>query len=190
MTSTSHRKARVFTAITLPEHAKKEIQKWIQLHKNKLPFRNFTHREDYHITLQFLGDTEVSEIPKLCDALRGAATQLQAFPLGIGEPGIFGSSTHPRVLWRGVEGELDQLSTLFEYIVKSTLPLGYIPEDRPYRPHITVARKFDESQKMTWNLDEIMSHETLDTWLVEGFVLYQTYPGQKPMYKVIENFDF
>lgn len=186
----THTKVRLFTAVTLPEQAKKEIQKWTEINKDKLPFRNFTHQEDYHITLQFLGDTEVSMIPKLRETLQGAADQMNQFPLSVGGIGIFGTSLYPRVLWRGVEGAREQLDILFQHIVKSTLPLGYLPEDRPYRPHITIARKFDDSKKITWSLDEISTQHEIDPWVVSDFVLYQTYPGQKPMYKIVEKFDF
>lgn len=190
MTQTMQDKVRIFTAISLPDHVKKEIEGWTLNYKDKLPFRNFTHKEDYHITLQFLGDTEINSIPELCEALRGAAAKMQQFPLSVGEAGFFGAPLHPRVLWRGVEGDIDELALLFQHIVKSTLPLGYIPEDRPYRPHITIARKFNDSRKIMWKLDELPAQEKMEPWLVSGFVLYQTYSGQKPMYKMIEKFDF
>ncbi|MBD7966478.1 RNA 2',3'-cyclic phosphodiesterase [Paenibacillus gallinarum] len=190
MTQTTQDKVRIFTAVSLPDHVKEEIQRWTVDNKDKLPFRNFTHKEDYHITLQFLGDTETSSINALCEALREAAVKMQQFPLSVGEAGVFGSPLRPRVLWKGVEGEIDELAGLFQHILDATTPLGYIPEDRPYRPHITIARKFDDSQKHKWNVKELPVQEKIEPWLVKDFVLYQTILGQKPMYKIIEKFDF
>lgn len=190
MTQNAQDKIRIFTAVPLPDHVKEEIQRWTVDNKDKLPFRNFTHKEDYHITLQFLGDADIGSIKALSEALRGAAAKMKEFPLRIGETGVFGAPSQPRVLWKGVEGGIDELAVLFQHIVNSTAPLGYIPEDRPYRPHITIARKFDNSQKNMWNLDELPLPEKMEPWLVKDFVLYQTILGQKPMYKIIEKFDF
>lgn len=190
MTQTTQDKVRIFTAVSLPDHVKEEIQRWTVDNKDKLPFRNFTHKEDYHITLQFLGDTERGSINALCEALREAAVKMQQFPLSVGDAGVFGSPLRPRVLWRGVEGEIDELAVLFQHILDATAPLGYIPEDRPYRPHITIARKFDDSKKHNWNLEKLSTQKKIEPWLVKDFVLFQTILGQKPMYKIIEKFDF
>ncbi|WP_160032353.1 RNA 2',3'-cyclic phosphodiesterase [Paenibacillus sp. An7] len=190
MTQTTQEKVRIFTAVSLPDPVKNEIQRWTVDNKDKLPFRNFTHKEDYHITLQFLGDTERGSINRLCETLREAAVQIEPFPLSVGNVGVFGTSLRPRVLWRGVEGEIDKLAELFQNILDVTVPLGYIPEDRPYRPHITIARKFDDSKNCNWKLEELQAQEKMEPWLVKDFVLFQTMLGQKPMYKIIEKFDF
>ncbi|MCM3127733.1 MULTISPECIES: RNA 2',3'-cyclic phosphodiesterase [unclassified Paenibacillus] len=184
----SHNKARLFTAIRIPDALKNKLHHWMEHHKGQLPFRNRTHQDDYHITLQFLGDTEPALIDKLHESLQEAANQVQPFPLKIGEPGVFGSKEVPRVLWRGVEGELDSLFSLQQSIVQSTIPLGFVPEDRPYRPHITTARKFNQELRRSFNLDELADGAWDDTWMVEEFVLYKTNMGQKPMYEMIGNY--
>lgn len=185
----SDHKVRLFTAVRIPDELKIKLYQWMEHHKDRLPFRNWTHQEDYHITLQFLGDTEPAVMDKLHEALQEAANQVQPFPLKIGEPGVFGSERAPRVLWRGVEGELDSLFSLQQSIVQSTLPLGFVPEERPYRPHITTARKFNQERLGSFNLSELMDGVWDDTWLVEGFVLYKTNMGQKPMYEMIGKYD-
>ncbi|MCM3786693.1 RNA 2',3'-cyclic phosphodiesterase [Neobacillus mesonae] len=181
-------KMRLFTAVRLPDELKSNIHHWMELHKNELPFRNWTHKEDYHITLQFLGDTDASDLEKLHQALKEAAIHVQPFPLKIGDPGYFGSDRSPRVFWRGVEGELDSLFLLYKSIVESTVPLGFVPEDRPYRPHITTARKFDQDHSRTLHMENLQDGQWDATWLVEDFVLYKTNMGKKPMYEVIGNY--
>ncbi|MGC5775681.1 RNA 2',3'-cyclic phosphodiesterase [Paenibacillus pabuli] len=188
------RRERLFIALRLPAHIQHSLRLSAELVQGKLDFRKWTDYRDYHITLQFLGDTLVSDIGQLRKTLRSAGTGFQPFELKVSGWGTFGLKEAPKVLWRGVEGELEQLNLLQKRIVDATSSLGYETELRPYSPHITMARKY--LGQVPGNEDKgifgVLPEQVLDvnSWMIQDFVLYVTQPGQAPMYEVVDTFSF
>ncbi|NMI04452.1 RNA 2',3'-cyclic phosphodiesterase [Paenibacillus sp. SZ31] len=188
------RRERLFVAIRLPVAVQQSLQMDARLVQNKLDFRKWTDHRDFHITLQFLGDTFVSDIGHLRKVLRSAVVGFQAFELQLSGWGTFGLEEAPKVLWKSVSGEVNQLLSLQKEIVKATSTLGYEAELRPFAPHITIARKFlghipgNENEGVSGVLPE---HSTgANSWMVEDVVLYVTRLGQSPMYEVVDTFSF
>lgn len=188
------RRERLFIALRVPSHIQNSLRMSAEQVQGKLDFRKWTDYRDYHITLQFLGDTLVSDIGQLRKALRSAAFGFQPFELQLSGWGTFGLEGAPKVLWKGVEGETDQLHLLQKRIVDATSSLGFEPELRPYSPHITIARKFlgRDPGSEDKGIYEVLPGRFLgvNSWMVQDFVLYVTQPGQAPMYEVVDTFSF
>jgi 2'-5' RNA ligase len=89
---------------------------------------------DMHITLHFLGGMEVAPVR---ECLRGVKTP--AFSLRLGSPGSFAPRGKRRVLWVGVLPAAE-LVALHGLTGEALGAVGFEPEQRPFRPHITVAR--------------------------------------------------
>jgi RNA 2',3'-cyclic 3'-phosphodiesterase len=180
---------RLFAAVPLPDDLKGMIAESVTAFKQQLPFRKWTHPDDYHITLKFLGATDISLMPDLEKQLAQCAAQSVPFTLEAVSAGTFGKPSAPAVLWAGVSGDLERLNELQGDVERSAERLGYALEDRPYRPHITIARRFVESSG-DWNGNGLahLSH-WLDKkdckWTVSEIVLYQTRLNSSPMYEPI-----
>lgn len=190
----SHGRERLFTAIRLPSKLQEFLRLEAEWAQTRLDFRKWTDHRDYHITLQFLGDTPSAEIGKLKKVLREASLAFQPFSLNISDWGTFGLERAPKVLWKGVSGDVERLHSLQKHIVESTAQLGFQAELRPYRPHITMARKFvgqvpEHTQNGIFDLPPGHS-SPVNSWTVDGFVLYVTRLGQIPMYEVVDTFSF
>ena len=95
--------------------------------------------ENIHLTLKFLGDVSVHNLPLLEDALRAEALGRSAFALSVGGLGAFPSENQPRVLWVGVEAP-DVLMALQRGIEARMERLGYAREKRSFNPHLTLGR--------------------------------------------------
>ncbi len=95
--------------------------------------------ENIHLTLKFLGDVSVHNLPLLEDALRAEALGRTAFALSVGGLGAFPSENQPRVLWVGVEAP-DVLMSLQRGIESRMERLGYAREKRSFNPHLTLGR--------------------------------------------------
>jgi 2'-5' RNA ligase len=54
--------------------------------------------------------------------------------------GCFPSVRRPRVLWAGLTGAMESISKLQAEINQATARIGEAPEDRPFTPHLTLAR--------------------------------------------------
>ncbi|MFH1262894.1 MAG: RNA 2',3'-cyclic phosphodiesterase [Pseudomonadota bacterium] len=93
-----------------------------------------------HLTLKFLGATPDDQVPAILRALESAVHEVEPFPLTPKGIGAFPPRGLPRVVWLGLEGEVDRLRELAEAVEKALNPLGFPRENRPFSPHLTIAR--------------------------------------------------
>ncbi|WP_025679064.1 RNA 2',3'-cyclic phosphodiesterase [Paenibacillus massiliensis] len=175
---------RIFIAVPLPDSLKEQLHEWAEILRSEVSFRKWTDWRDYHITLQFLGDTDTARIADLVLALKRSTDDLVPFQLKLGAVGTFGTTDRPRVLWQDVEGEVDHLYRLQERIVDATEPLGFQREARAYHPHITIARNYTGTAAFQHSEDTNLPLIN-STWKVESFVVYATQLGLRPMYRVV-----
>ena len=124
---------RLFVAIDLPNQAQAEL---LAL-QTQLPGARWVPAEQLHLTLRFLGDVEDTVIPLLTAALAGV--QETPFDLSLHGVGHFPPRTHPKVLWTGVS-PCEQLSSVQQQIESAVQSVGLPAEERPFSPHITLAR--------------------------------------------------
>lgn len=99
----------------------------------------WTRPEGIHLTLKFLGEVEESEVPRLAEVLRLAASPVASFPVTVEGVGVFPGLHAPRVLWVGIRSEAS-LSELQRRIEQGLEGLGFGHESRPFRPHLTLGR--------------------------------------------------
>jgi len=96
--------------------------------------------ESMHITLKFLGHVDVDAVArKVFDAVAPLAS---GPPLSLGEGKIEGFPTLARahVVVLECAGADGRLAALAFHADKAAFALGVPLEDRPYRPHVTLAR--------------------------------------------------
>ncbi|OKP82003.1 hypothetical protein A3844_24410 [Paenibacillus helianthi] len=189
---------RLFIAVNLPSLLCKSLGKECSSLSATLNFAKWTHSEDYHITLQFLGDTPKPLIPDLLEALKEVSSTCKPFQLHLTEWGAFGRLEAPKVLWAGVSGEMDKLADLQKRVISATRPLGFIPEAREFKPHLTLARKYRDT--LPFSLERLSDlraqlpdvEEDIGTagWTVDGFLVYATRMHAIPMYEMIEKLPF
>ncbi|MNO42588.1 2'-5'-RNA ligase [compost metagenome] len=177
---------RIFIAVPIPEAVKQNIKSWNREYAEQLHFKKWVHAEDYHVTVQFLGDTEVERIERLKEVLVRGVSDMSPFHLSAAGLGVFGRPRQPRVLWGGLEGDIAALHNLYHRVISASEELGYTPEDRPYHPHITIARKYREEEQLDPELIRSLHTEaSFGTWMVDRIVIYRTNLGSQPMYEEI-----
>ena len=95
--------------------------------------------ENYHITLRFLGATETTAIPRLVAAVGHESASQGAFDARLGPLVLLPSPRRARVIALEIEskGRLEQLAACVERGVQRA---GIAPEERPFRPHLTLGR--------------------------------------------------
>lgn len=179
---------RVFVALRIGQAAAELLSDWSASLHEKYNFRKWTHAEDLHITIQFLGDIWVEQLPLLQHAIAQVAAQTPSFTLQIGSLDAFGLIEAPKVWWVHPEGDLQSLYTLHYQIGQACTDLGYVPEDRPYRPHITIARKYKGEIPFS-ELDHTFQLSPVG-WQVTEIVLCKIRVGQQPSYENIATFPF
>ena len=175
---------RLFVAVPVPEEIAQELERWTKDNRDKIPFRKWIHPQDYHITIQFLGDTTIERI----DGLQTALRSIKGHPVSLmlNGAGFFGAPKAPRVLWAAVAGNLPGLNDLHTSVIQATRALGYVPEDRPYAAHITLARSYVGENEFC--VEAIQSAPEAAKWEADRFTLMRTHMNDSPMYEMIGSF--
>ena len=131
---------RAFIAITPPTTLQQTVAEVRQVFQSlTLPWRWVTP-DHIHLTLRFLGNVPDESVPSLLQAMAQAAQGQTAFPLRARALGCFPQPARPRVLWVGLDDPSQALERLNERLMAALTPLGFPPEDRPFHPHLTLAR--------------------------------------------------
>jgi 2'-5' RNA ligase len=124
---------RAFVAVRLPDVVLDAVSERVA--DLAIPGRP-TAREQWHLTLQFLGDDV--DIDAVATALEGLDASRGRVRLG--RAGAFPDATRARVLWLGFFEGAHVLARIASEVAACTAPLGYESEDRAFRPHLTLAR--------------------------------------------------
>lgn len=127
---------RLFVAIDLPHEIREQfsdIQDSLRSCRGRL---TLVDQESMHITLKFIGEVSGSGLSQITGILQ----TIEGSPFSM-EVGLIGTNSQraPRVVWAEVS-DPGQCRSLAESIDSSLASLGFEPEKRKFRPHITIAR--------------------------------------------------
>lgn len=104
------------------------------------PDARWAKTEGMHLTLAFLGEVAEPDALAVGKAVEDVAAAAAPVRLQARGGGTFGSRTHPRVLWVGLDGDVSALAALKDSLEAALVPFGYAPDPRPFSPHLTLAR--------------------------------------------------
>src|SRR6266404_312162 len=140
--STSGEYWRLFIAIELPSNVRRTLIDRIDLVREAVPEAraSWAGEENLHLTLKFLGDTEPTKVEGLSQAIQRCANAVRPFEMNLESCGVFPPHGQPRVLWIGVEDPSGQLASLHRELEDECGRVGFAREQRPFRPHLTIAR--------------------------------------------------
>lgn len=139
---TESERFRLFIAVAIPEAVKAEIEQAQAELRRALPDCNarWTRPEQFHLTLQFLGDVEAARVDALGEAAHDACRGLTPLRLRAEGLGCFPDLRRPRVLWTGVRDETDQLPRLQEAVALATRDFTTEEKEEHFSGHVTLAR--------------------------------------------------
>ena len=97
--------------------------------------------EQWHLTLAFYGEVDETKLDKLTEGLTRAGERTAPFGIRFAGAGTFPRQpTKARVLWIGLDGEVDALRRLADRCAGAGRRARIAMEDRAFRPHMTLAR--------------------------------------------------
>jgi RNA 2',3'-cyclic 3'-phosphodiesterase len=180
-------RSHFFFAVRIPEQTKLTMQEHMEKIKERIPFSRWVHYQDLHITLAFLGSAPPDKLALAENNVKDALKDEKAITLRINKLGFFGSADSPRVFWADTE-ESKHLQTIRKKVFTACENAGFQLETRPFRPHITLARK--------WGGVHPFQKEMLDLWEelqpnplsfeASEVVLYRTNPNKTPKYEALK----
>lgn len=175
---------RLFIGIPLDPSAAGELAVLTGRLKSTNDGLRWSAEAGWHITLQFLGRTTAEQygcVTAVLRQIRHAAFEVQLDP-----PGFFDRAG---VFFVGVRLS-PPLTTLQAQVVAATTPCGFIPEDRPYHPHITLAREKGGHRALRTLKSRIPAEVRFSSFRAREFLLYESLPGPGgSRYDVRERFD-
>ncbi len=134
--------ARLFLAINLPREIKDKLAHLQQELAHTRAQVRWVRPEGIHLTLKFFGEVPEEMIDTLARLAQETVVQKACGSLRFRVKGLgtFPSLRRPRVIWVGLEGDLSKLLSLQQALEEAFAKLGFVPEDRPFVPHLTLGR--------------------------------------------------
>ena len=128
-----------------------------------------SHPLDLHVTLVFIGNVNAGLLP--CIETAADDVVLAPFMLSLEQL----CQWPKQRLWLAQPVETPPLFNLVGQLQQHLLACGLQPENRRYRPHITLARKAPPMLPRALALN----------WQVQNFVLAASAPGRVPSYRIL-----
>jgi 2'-5' RNA ligase len=119
---------------------------------------NWTREENLHVTLKFLGDVSDPQVPRVRESL-GLVRVPGPIVLRIESLGFLPPRGPIRVFAARIGGDLDRLAAVHAAIEMAVEPLGFAREQRPYSPHVTLARPRRERRISGKARDDVAEHQ-------------------------------
>jgi RNA 2',3'-cyclic 3'-phosphodiesterase len=181
---------RMFVALVPPAEALDELAAALRALPPQ-PRLRWTRPEQWHVTLAFLAEVDERTRDALTERLARTARRHPPLELALGGGGRFGD----QVLWTRVEGDRTGLRRLADAVRAAARRCGLPVDDRPYRPHLTLARArppapdlrplvsaLQEVRGRAWTASELhlvrsdlgagpggsARHETAGSWVLAG----------------------
>ncbi|MFG6493788.1 RNA 2',3'-cyclic phosphodiesterase [Fictibacillus sp. UD] len=177
-----------FIAVKLPAEVKTKLAEFCKHIKKDHHFKTWVHLEDLHITLAFLGSASTRQLETLHSLLKEEVTNHDEFSLKVDHFGFFGNKQNPRIFWAGIKKQhsLYRLQKQVSYVCAKA---GFTLENRPYAPHITLARKHIDSEDRSINAaDWWKQYGEEIPFNVEKIVIYETHTEKQPKYEIVQSF--
>jgi 2'-5' RNA ligase len=174
---------RLFIGVPLAALVVKELAALTARLKSPNDGLRWSAAEGWHITLQFLGQTTADQYACVTAGLR--QIRHVPFEVQLDPPGFFDRSG---VFFAGVRLS-PELTGLQGQVVSATRPCGFVPEDRPYHPHITLARDKGGGPGLRKLHSRVPGDVQFSGFKAKEFFLYQSFPGPGgSRYEVRERF--
>jgi len=130
---------RAFVALALDDRVRRAMGELQRELVPRLGGIRFVRPEGIHLTLRFLGASREDQLARLRPALAEAAAACAPAEAALRQAGTFPERGDPRVLWLEIELP-EQMRELQQKCERAARRLGFEPETRPFRPHLTLGR--------------------------------------------------
>jgi RNA 2',3'-cyclic 3'-phosphodiesterase len=157
------RLARAFVAVVPPDAVLDTLDARVATLTREAPSLRWLPRRHWHITLAFLG--RVEDADALSAGLAVAVRACSPFTLRLGTGGGFPVPRRASVLWVGVARGAPDVIGLATTVRNAAAGFAGHTEDRPYHPHLTVARA-PRARSLTGLVDAIGTGPIGAPWTV------------------------
>ena len=152
----------------------------------KHPGLRWVPPQNWHLTLAFLGPVPGHRLADLEARLARTAVRHGPLSLRLAGSGHFGT----RVLYVGLAGDLEPLGRLAASVAAAARRAKVAVDDRPYRPHLTLARL--RGSAPLHDVASALASYAGPTWSVDQIQLMESWPPtaarRSPSYLVVGSY--
>jgi 2'-5' RNA ligase len=147
---------RSFLAFELPDDIKTIVARVSgEIRKTSLDVR-WVRPQFIHLTVVFMGDIESEQIPSMGESLGAVCSRHSPFTIFLKPMGCFPNIRNPRVIWLGIDGDLERMSRFRDDLLHALSSFGIKEEERAFRPHLTLGR-FKKPGKRQTELEQLLA---------------------------------
>lgn len=135
---------RLFVAWPLGHEVEQELGRISFLLKQKGGRVSWVPPQNIHLTARFLGDADPKLVPELKSLIDQVASRSSIATLALDKLSAFPDMKRPRVIWVGLSGDISRLQQSVDEIESGVQELGFPPETKSFKPHLTLGRVKDQ----------------------------------------------
>lgn len=138
---TDEKTIRSFLALDTPEKIREGIGA-VQSRLKKIIHGDihWARPEGIHLTLKFFGNISEDDVVNISAVVEKIAAGSLPLVLTIGGTGAFPDPHRPRVVYLGMNGDVERLIAFQKELERALETIGFPREERPFRPHLTLGR--------------------------------------------------
>lgn len=131
---------RAFLAIEISDAARARVVRLQERLRGAQAGATWVAPGSLHITLCFLGSVSLAKRTNVEAVMASCVSGQEAFRCELVGAGFFGPPRAPKVVWAGVREGADAITALQDHLAAGIRAVGIPLEQRPYSPHVTLAR--------------------------------------------------
>jgi 2'-5' RNA ligase len=183
---------RLFVAVDIDEATREQLrvaratlEQWLE--RVRLPPRmTWVKPEVAHVTVRFIGEMTESAVRPIQDALAGVV--IAPFEVTWQIAGTFGGTKHPKVVWVAPSAGVAAFVELAERVNAALDPVIGPPDERRFRPHLTISRVREPGRGVDWAEAIAALRFVPSPMLVDHVTLYQSRLSPKgPTYTALSS---
>jgi len=176
---------RVFVAVGLSDDNRHALAAYLDEVLEPLPGKPVPP-SNWHLTIRYMGEMVDLAYDRFLNAL-DEAEKPAPFRMSFSGLGAFPKPTKATVLWLGIGRGEDGLVALGQVAETAAVEVGLPAEDRPFQPHLTLARIQPPRNVWPWLADGPEPPIKIDA---AGIGLYRSHlGGSTPVYELLDTID-
>lgn len=180
---------RSFIAVDLTADHKRSLGRLARQLAERWPEYRWCDEDQFHVTLNFLGDVPDEQIPRVCQIMRESLTAHNRFSFDLAGLGAFPKNARPRVVWAGVDQGKSQLSRIYHDLRENLEELRLERDRKAFRPHVTLGRIRNNQRWPDSMIEHLDDRPSLDLGPVDvdEVILYSSFLEKTgPTYTVMD----
>ena len=182
----SEKEFRAFLGIPLAEAFEVSVRPILQKLKREYPEVKWVKPSQLHLTLHFFGQIEAEAVTKISDCTLPVAEKTKPLKLFLKGIGGFPNLERPRVIWAGIEGEVEALGELQASLEHRFRRAGFPCEERSFKPHLTLGRVREGKRVFFTEHPEL--DETERKQISEIILYWSVLSSEGPIYEKLQTY--